>query len=92
MANTSPGEFIRQVRTETNKVAWPTRRETMMTAVMVIIMTSVLGIFFFGVDLLFRHIVKDLLDFAMTGGIEKLWWIGGVAGLAVIVFLLAKRS
>ena len=92
MAKTSPGEFIRQVRAETDKVAWPTRRETMMTAVMVLIMTSLLGIFFFGVDLLFRHIVKDLIDFAMTGGIEKLWWIGGVAVLAVIVFLLAKRN
>ena len=92
MANTSPGEFIRQVRTETDKVAWPTGRETMLTAVMVIIMTSVLGIFFFGVDLLFQHVVKDLLDFAMTGGAEKLWWIGGVAILAVITFLLAKRN
>ena len=92
MANSSPIEFMNQVKAETGKVAWPTRRETVMTAVMVIIMTSVLGIFFFGVDLLFRHVVKDLLDFAMTGGIEKLWWIGGVAGIAVIVFLLAKRS
>lgn len=92
MAKTSPIEFMNQVKAETGKVAWPTRRETMMTAVMVLVMTTVLGVFFFGVDLLFRHIVRDLIDFAMTGGVEKLWWIGGVAILAVIVFLLAKRS
>jgi preprotein translocase subunit SecE len=43
-------EFVNQVKAETGKVAWPTRRETMMTAVMVLIMTSILAIFFFAVD------------------------------------------
>ncbi|RYE96371.1 MAG: preprotein translocase subunit SecE, partial [Oxalobacteraceae bacterium] len=37
MAKTSPLEFIQQVRTETSKVTWPTRRETVMTGVMVVI-------------------------------------------------------
>jgi preprotein translocase subunit SecE len=59
---TSPLEFIRQVRAETAKVAWPTRRETMMTAVMVIIMTSLLGIFFFGVDQVFSRLVRLILS------------------------------
>ena len=43
---------------------WPTRRETVMTAVMVVIMTSLLGIFFFGVDALFSEIVRFLLKLA----------------------------
>jgi preprotein translocase subunit SecE len=64
MAKTSPGEFINQVRVEAGKIVWPTRRETMMTAVMVVIMTSILGIFFFGIDTLFGAIVKWLLTFA----------------------------
>ena len=61
MARTSPTEFIRQVQAETKKVVWPTGRETMMTALMVILMTSVLGMFFFGLDAAFSAIVKQLL-------------------------------
>jgi len=61
VAKTSPGEFFRQVRAETAKVVWPTRRETMMTAVMVVIMTGLLGIFFFGVDSSFSAIVQALI-------------------------------
>ena len=61
MAKTSPGEFIRQVRSEASKVVWPTRRETMMTAFMVLIMTALLAIFFFIVDSGFSAMVKFLL-------------------------------
>ena len=61
MAKVSPGEFFRQVRAETAKVVWPSRRETMMTALMVVIMTALLGLFFFGVDSAFAAIVKALL-------------------------------
>ena len=62
MARTSPGEFFRQVRAESAKIVWPTRRETVMTAVMVVIMTATLGIFFFGVDSAFAGIVRLLLS------------------------------
>ena len=62
MAKTSPGEFIRQVRAETAKVVWPTRKETITTAIMVLIMTTLLAIFFFGVDSLFSTIVQFLLS------------------------------
>ena len=61
MAKVSPGEFIRQVRAETSKVVWPTRKETVTTAIMVMIMTAMLAIFFFGVDSVFSSIVKFLL-------------------------------
>ena len=61
MAKTSPGEFIRQVRAETAKVVWPTRKETVTTAVMVLIMTAMLAVFFLGVDSVFSSIVKFLL-------------------------------
>ncbi len=62
MARTTPGEFIRQVRAETSKVVWPTGRETAMTTVMVLIMTSVLGVFFFSVDSVFNWIVQSILE------------------------------
>ena len=64
MAKTSPLEFMRQVQAETRKVAWPTRKETVMTAVMVFIMAVLLGLFFFGVDRAFDAIVRFLLSLA----------------------------
>lgn len=64
MAKTSPIEFFKQVRAETAKVVWPTRRETIMTGVMVLIMASLLGIFFLGVDTVFDQFVKFLLSLA----------------------------
>jgi preprotein translocase subunit SecE len=62
MARVSPGEFLRQVRAESAKIVWPSRRETMMTALMVIVMTTLLAIFFFGVDTAFSSIVQLLLS------------------------------
>ena len=67
VAKTTPIEFIRQVQTETKKVVWPSRKETVMTAVMVMIMTTVLAIFFFGIDKMFDGIVKLLLSLATKG-------------------------
>lgn len=62
MAKTSPGEFINQVKAETKKVVWPSRRETITTTIMVGIMTLLLGIFFFGIDQFFAAVVKFLLS------------------------------
>ena len=62
MARPSPGEFIRQVRIETSKVHWPTRKETIATGIMVMIMTLILAFFFFGGDAAFSTIVKYLLS------------------------------
>lgn len=64
VAKTSPIEFINQVRAETRKVVWPSRRETIMTGVMVMIMTTVLALFFLGVDTVFNAIVNALLSLA----------------------------
>jgi preprotein translocase subunit SecE len=64
VAKTTPIEFIRQVQAETKKVVWPTRRETVMTGVMVMIMTTLLAVFFFGIDTIFEMIVKFLLSLA----------------------------
>jgi preprotein translocase subunit SecE len=63
VAKTSPGEFIRQVRAETAKVHWPSRKETVATAIMVMIMTLLLAFFFFGVDAFFSSTVRFLLSF-----------------------------
>ncbi len=62
MSKVTPGEFIRQVRSETAKVSWPTRKETITTAIMVVIMTTLLAIFFVVIDSGFGAIVKYLLS------------------------------
>jgi preprotein translocase subunit SecE len=62
VAKTSPGEFIRQVRVETSRVHWPTRKETIATTIMVIIMTLILAVFFAGTDGFFNFIVLRLLS------------------------------
>lgn len=64
MAKTSPGEFINQVKAEARKIVWPSGRETMLTAVMVVIMTSLLALFFFGTDAFFGWVVRMLLSLA----------------------------
>jgi preprotein translocase subunit SecE len=61
VAKVTPAQFISQVRAETAKVSWPTRRETVTTAVMVVIMTTMLALFFFAVDSGFGALVKFLL-------------------------------
>jgi preprotein translocase subunit SecE len=64
MAKTNPGEFIRQVRAEAGKVVWPTRQETVRTAIFVAIMMTILAVFFLGVDQLFGWVMRQLLELA----------------------------
>ncbi len=64
MAKVNPGEFMNQVKAETNKVVWPTWPETVRTAILVLIMTTILGLFFLGIDSVFNGIVGWLLSLA----------------------------
>jgi preprotein translocase subunit SecE len=60
MAN--PFEFIQEVRTEANKVTWPTRRETLITTVMVLVMVVAASGFFVAVDQVLSHAVALFLE------------------------------
>lgn len=60
---TSPGEFVRQVRQEGSKVAWPSRKQTSVSSVMVFIMVAVMATFFVLVDGILGNAVKALLGF-----------------------------
>ena len=64
MAKVNPGEFIRQVQAEMRKVVWPTRQETVTTAIFVALLMTILAVFFLGVDSLFGAIVRWLLSLA----------------------------
>ena len=61
MAKTSPFKFLQQVRTETEKVTWPTRRETLITTAMVFVMVALASIFFLLVDQVIRITVTFVL-------------------------------
>jgi preprotein translocase subunit SecE len=64
MARTNPLQFIQQVRAEVAKVVWPTRRETVLTTVMVMIMATIFAVFFFTVDTLIRFGLEAVLRFS----------------------------
>lgn len=62
MARTNPLQFIQQVRGEVSKVVWPTRREVLLTTVMVFIMATLTAIFFALVDILIRSGLQGVLS------------------------------
>ncbi|HOB13659.1 MAG TPA: preprotein translocase subunit SecE [Novosphingobium sp.] len=64
MAKFNPGEFMRQVQTEARKVVWPSRQETVTTAMFVGVLMTILALFFLGVDTVFGKIVQFLLSLA----------------------------
>jgi len=61
MARTSPFKFLQEVRAETNKVTWPSRRETLITTAMVFVMAAVMSIFFLVADQIIRLVVTFIL-------------------------------
>lgn len=61
MAKTNPFEFIQEVREETAKVTWPSRRETVISTVMVLVMVAVASLFFLAVDAILHWGVNALL-------------------------------
>jgi preprotein translocase subunit SecE len=63
MAITNPVKFIQETRAEIAKVVWPTRRETLMTTLMVFIMACLTALFFFLVDLLLRTGLNGVLGY-----------------------------
>ncbi|MGB0660953.1 MAG: preprotein translocase subunit SecE [Mangrovicoccus sp.] len=63
MAMTNPMQFIQQVRGEVAKIVWPTKQETLITTVMVLIMATVAAIFFFFVDWIIRSGLQAVLTF-----------------------------
>ena len=56
----SPFKFLQEVRTETAKVTWPSRRETTVTTIMVFMMVALASIFFFS-DQIIRVFITFVL-------------------------------
>lgn len=62
MARTNPAQFIQQTRAEISKVVWPTRREVLLTTVMVFVMAALTAVFFALVDLGIRSGLEAILN------------------------------
>jgi preprotein translocase subunit SecE len=60
MARLNAAEFIQQVRQETSRVTWPSRKETMVTTAMVFLMVFIAAAFFFVVDQVMSYAVRFL--------------------------------
>lgn len=58
---TSPPQFLREVRGEMKKVAWPNRKEVTSYTLVVLITTLVLTLFVFGLDELIRNAFINFL-------------------------------
>ncbi|TMV81306.1 preprotein translocase subunit SecE [Thioclava sp. BHET1] len=61
MAQVNPLKFVQQVRSEVGKIAWPSRREVMLTTLMVFVMAAITATFFSLVDIAIREGLSAVL-------------------------------
>ncbi|MDB5457904.1 MAG: protein translocase subunit SecE [Caulobacter sp.] len=64
---TNPVQFFREVRAETRKITWTSRKETWITSVMVFIMVVMASVFFLGVDWGLGFGIRQILSLANAG-------------------------
>ena len=53
--------FFREVRQETSKVTWPSRRETLQATLMVFVMVALVAVFFLATDTILSFVMKSIL-------------------------------
>jgi preprotein translocase subunit SecE len=62
MAGVNPLKFLQEVRQEVAKVTWPTRQETLISTIMVLVMVLVASIFFLVADQVIAFLVQLVLS------------------------------
>lgn len=58
MSNFNPAKYIREVRQEASRVTWPTRKETMISTVMVLVLAFISALFFLAVDNIISFLIR----------------------------------
>ena len=58
----NPFEFLQETRAEVAKVTWPTRQETLVTTIFVIIMVILAGLFLFLTDQVLSYVINFILS------------------------------
>ncbi|WP_429930035.1 preprotein translocase subunit SecE [Agrobacterium vitis] len=61
-SKTNPFTFLQQVRSETSKVTWPSRRETVISTLMVLAMVIFASLFFFAADQVIGWVLSLVLN------------------------------
>jgi preprotein translocase subunit SecE len=61
MAALNPIKFLQEVRQEVGKVTWPSRQETLISTVMVLVMVAAASVFFLAADQIIAWIVQWVL-------------------------------
>ena len=64
MAKNNPLGFLREVRQESKRITWPTRKETLITTAMVFVMVVLFSLFFLLVDQIISWGLRLILGFA----------------------------
>lgn len=60
-SKTNPFQFLQQVRAETAKVTWPSRRETLISSGLVLAFAFLAALFFFLADQMMAFAVEIIL-------------------------------
>ena len=61
MAVMNPVKFLQEVRQEVGKVTWPSRQETLISTVMVLVMVAAASVFFLASDQIIAWLVQWVL-------------------------------
>ena len=57
----APAKFIREIRSELKKVIWPTRKEVIISTIMVLVLSALFGLFIFGVDSIVAFVMEFII-------------------------------
>lgn len=59
---TSPRQFLREVRSELRKVAWPARKELISYSVVVLVSVSIITLYITGLDYVFGQLILRIFS------------------------------
>jgi preprotein translocase subunit SecE len=62
MAGANPLKFFQEVRQEAGKITWPTRNETVISTIMVLVMVALASLFFLAADQIIAFLVQQMLN------------------------------
>jgi preprotein translocase subunit SecE len=66
MTKATPAQFVREVRQELSKVTWPSRKETVLTTIMVFIIMLIAAVFFMIADTFLSYAVEWILKLGVS--------------------------
>ena len=57
----NPAKFVREVRSEAKKITWPSRKETLVSTIMVLILVAIAATFFIVIDFIASGVIRAIL-------------------------------